>query len=203
MNRIALLFANFNTSLRMPTFTDLYYSGPTIIGNPDLKPELTAALEGGIKLNSPIARVNLVLYYRKGKDVIDWVKTNEQDKWQPGREPNISVARVEGLTPIDNELRRVIPVKDFDRSKKRRVLAKPYQLLAPPLINLDIIRIFPIKGERDRHTGLLPCDEILIGLRGLDWVDKSCFCFCLDRATVFSGDFFALNKHVQVLSDIN
>lgn len=83
LNRIARLFANFNTSLRMPTFTDLYYSGPTNIGNPDLKPELTAALEGGIKLNSPIARVNLVLYYRKGKDVIDWVKTNEQDKWQP------------------------------------------------------------------------------------------------------------------------
>lgn len=83
MNRIARLFANFNTSLRMPTFTDLYYSGPTNIGNPDLKPELTAALEGGIKFNSPIVRGNFVMYFRKGKDVIDWVKASEQDKWQP------------------------------------------------------------------------------------------------------------------------
>lgn len=82
-NRITRLFANFNTSLRMPTFTDLYYSGPTNIGNPDLKPELTAALEGGIKLNSPIVRGNFVMYYRKGKDVIDWVKTSVLDKWQP------------------------------------------------------------------------------------------------------------------------
>jgi len=67
----------------MPTFTDLYYSGPTNIGNPDLKPEKTASLEGGIKLNSGFVQGYLAGFYRKGTDIIDWVKLNEEVKWQP------------------------------------------------------------------------------------------------------------------------
>jgi vitamin B12 transporter len=33
------IFASAGKSLRLPTFTDLYYNGPTNIGNPELKPE--------------------------------------------------------------------------------------------------------------------------------------------------------------------
>ena len=77
------LFSSYNTSLRMPTFTDLYYSGPTNIGNPDLNPEKSASLEGGVKLNSEFLQGYLIGFYRKGKDVIDWVKLDEEDKWQP------------------------------------------------------------------------------------------------------------------------
>ena len=77
------ILTSFNTSLRMPTFTDLYYQGPTNIGNPDLKPEKTAALEGGFKLNSGIVHGYWIGFYRKGKDIIDWVKINNTDKWQP------------------------------------------------------------------------------------------------------------------------
>lgn len=77
------VFGNFNTSLRMPTFTDLYYSGPTNIGNPDLNPELTSAFETGLNYNSKIVTGRIVLYYRKGTDIIDWVKMEQTDKWQP------------------------------------------------------------------------------------------------------------------------
>ena len=48
------IFTSFNTSLRMPTFTDLYYKGPTNIGNPDLKPEKAATIEGGVKWSSSV-----------------------------------------------------------------------------------------------------------------------------------------------------
>ncbi|MBK6285261.1 MAG: TonB-dependent receptor [Draconibacterium sp.] len=74
---ISKYFSSFNTSLRMPTFTDLYYQGPTNIGNPDLKPEKTASIEGGFKLNSDLLKGYLIGFYRKGKDIIDWVKLNQ------------------------------------------------------------------------------------------------------------------------------
>ncbi len=78
------LYASYNTSLRMPTFTDLYYQGPTNIGNPDLKPEKSATVEGGIKISKKLLRGHLVVFYRRGKDIIDWTKVNETDEvWQP------------------------------------------------------------------------------------------------------------------------
>ncbi len=77
------IFTSFNSSLRMPTFTDLYYQGPTNIGNPDLKPEKTASIEGGFKLNSGFVQGYWIGFYRKGYDIIDWVKQNESEIWQP------------------------------------------------------------------------------------------------------------------------
>jgi len=76
-------FASFNTSLRMPTFTDLYYSGPTNVGNSALKPEKSATLESGFKWSSPFMQAHGVIFYQRGKDMIDWVKTHPDDLWQP------------------------------------------------------------------------------------------------------------------------
>lgn len=78
------IYSSYNTSLRMPTFTDLYYDGPSNIGNPDLKPEKSATLEGGLKLRSKLVRGHAVLFYRHGKDIIDWVKEDPTAEiWQP------------------------------------------------------------------------------------------------------------------------
>ncbi len=77
------LFTSYTTSLRMPTFTDLYYSGPTNIGNPDLVAERTVAFEAGVKLQSYFLQGHFVVFYRQGKEIIDWVKTKEDEKWQP------------------------------------------------------------------------------------------------------------------------
>ena len=77
------IFTSFNISLRMPTFTDLYYSGPTNIGNPDLKPEKSSTLEGGFKWNSKLVHGQLVVFFRNGDDIIDWVKLENDELWQP------------------------------------------------------------------------------------------------------------------------
>ncbi len=76
------IFSSFNTSMRMPTFTDLYYESTTNKGNPDLKPEKSATLEGGLKLNCNFIQGHAVVFYRKGEDIIDWVKSNSNDTWQ-------------------------------------------------------------------------------------------------------------------------
>ena len=76
------IYGSANSTLRMPTFTDLFYNGPTNIGNPDLKPEKSVTYEGGIKLNYIGFSGHVDVYHRKGKDLIDWVRENETDKWQ-------------------------------------------------------------------------------------------------------------------------
>ena len=77
------IFSSLNTSLRMPTFTDLYYSGPTNIGNPTLNPEKSITFEGGFKLNRNFIQGHAVVFYRQGKDIIDWVKMDGDEVWQP------------------------------------------------------------------------------------------------------------------------
>ena len=81
-NRATKAFVSYNTSLRMPTFTDLYYSGPTNIGNPYLKPERSATFEGGVKVNKKFVQAHFAIFYRKGVDVIDWVKMESDEVWQ-------------------------------------------------------------------------------------------------------------------------
>ena len=72
-----------NSTLRMPTFTDLFYSGPTNIGNPDLKPEKSVTYEGSIRINYTGFSGHAGMYHRRGKNLIDWVRENETEKWQP------------------------------------------------------------------------------------------------------------------------
>ncbi len=77
------LYSSINSTLRMPTFTDLFYNGPTNIGNPNLKPEKSKTYEGGIKVTYPGFSGHAGIFYRKGKDLIDWVRLNDSEKWQP------------------------------------------------------------------------------------------------------------------------
>jgi vitamin B12 transporter len=75
------LFLSYNQSLRMPSFTELYYAGPTNTGNPDLKPEIANNYEAGIKFSSKGITGHLQAFYREGKNIIDWVRIADSLKW--------------------------------------------------------------------------------------------------------------------------
>ena len=75
-------FASANQSVRLPTYTDLYYAGPTNVGNPDLKPETAVTFEGGTKIFYSGFSGQISIFERLGKNTIDWVKINQTDKWQ-------------------------------------------------------------------------------------------------------------------------
>ena len=77
------LFVNVGTGQRLPTYTDLYYKGPTNIGNDQLQPEKSRYAEGGIKYNSDHFVLNGSLFKRRVSNFIDWVKTTVNDPWQP------------------------------------------------------------------------------------------------------------------------
>lgn len=72
------LYANANRSLRMPTFTDLYYNAGNQLGNRNLKPEEAWLLSVGYKYSQDFGKAGKLSlaadwYYRWGKNIIDWV----------------------------------------------------------------------------------------------------------------------------------
>ena len=67
------LYASYNTSYRMPTFTELYYSVGGHLADPDLKAEKLHALEGGVKFLGRGVRAVATVYYNRGYDLIDWI----------------------------------------------------------------------------------------------------------------------------------
>jgi len=43
----------------------------------------TFEIEGGLKLNQDFVQGHFVVFYRQGKDIIDWVKMDSDEVWQP------------------------------------------------------------------------------------------------------------------------
>ena len=98
------IYGSASASLRMPTFTDLFYNGATNIGNPNLKPEKSTNYEGGIKLSSKGINGHAGVFYREGKDLIDWVRTTTTEKWQTQNLTGINTTGIEFSTNLFPEI---------------------------------------------------------------------------------------------------
>jgi outer membrane cobalamin receptor len=77
------LRASGGYGFRIPTYTDLYYSDPTTIGNPSLKPESAWTGDGGADW-APNTRITLAVtgFYTRQHNAIDYVRPNPSQKWQ-------------------------------------------------------------------------------------------------------------------------
>ena len=76
------IYGNVGYTYRIPTYTDLYYSDPTTLGNENLEPEEAIAEEIGIKYMSSKINVSVALFNRDANKLIDYVKENEDDLWE-------------------------------------------------------------------------------------------------------------------------
>ncbi len=67
---------------RIPTYTDLYYTDPTTIGNANLKPESAWSGEGGVDW-IPSGRLSLSAtgFYSRQHDTIDYVRNAPTAQW--------------------------------------------------------------------------------------------------------------------------
>lgn len=88
------IYGNAGQTYRVPTYTDLYYKGPTNIGNDQLKPEEAMTYEAGFKYLGIRWYLNAAYYLRDSRNLIDWVKEGEEDPWQPR---NFYHAQIQGL----------------------------------------------------------------------------------------------------------
>ncbi|TYB78876.1 TonB-dependent receptor plug domain-containing protein [Bizionia myxarmorum] len=88
------LYGNIGYTYRVPTYTDLYYTSPTELGNENLDPEEAISEELGLKFSRNGLRVSAAFFNRDSRKLIDYVKDVETDPWQA---TNISEMNTRGF----------------------------------------------------------------------------------------------------------
>lgn len=93
------LRASAGHGFRLPTYLDLYYSDPTTIGNPNLKPESSWSYEGGVDWTPANGRFTLTTtgFSLHQKDGIDYSKYLLSAPWQATNVGNFSYNGAETL----------------------------------------------------------------------------------------------------------
>lgn len=101
------IFANYSRGNRVPSWTEMYYSDPSNVGNPNLLPEYSHAAEMGWRLNpstdladlgfvpSFIVQAEANLFYRQHTNMIDWVRlpsviNPNPNPWMPVNIANVA-----------------------------------------------------------------------------------------------------------------
>ena len=98
LNNRFRLYSSANKTLRMPTFTDMFYKSPVQQGNPALKPEEAFAFEGGIRFNNSVLKGYVGGFHRRGINMIDWIKNSSADSvfWRSMNHSKINLTGIEG-----------------------------------------------------------------------------------------------------------
>ena len=99
------VFASWNKSLRLPTFTDYFYNTPTHKGDDRLRPEENSAFRLGVHYR-PVAgwTVDASGFYQHGTNMIDWVKeTATSAKYQAVNWLNLDNYGVSIGTTLDGQ----------------------------------------------------------------------------------------------------
>ncbi len=87
-------YVTANRTLRLPTFTDLFYSGPDNLGNPFLEPEEAISLETGVKGIARQFQFDAAVFRRWGVNMIDWIRRPQDDLW---RSENLTEVNITGF----------------------------------------------------------------------------------------------------------
>ena len=103
------VYGSIGKAFRIPTYTELYYSSPASIGNPNLKYEETLNYEIGINIFHPVLNANISLFRKEGTNLIDWVRENENQPWTA---ENIASLNTNGFE-IGFNFYPALVIKDF------------------------------------------------------------------------------------------
>ena len=121
------LYGNIGYTYRIPTYTDLFYSDPATLGNPDLEPEEAFAQELGLKYSKIGFDVNLAFFNRDADKIIDYVKDNEDDLFKA---TNIRDLNTKGF---ETSLSYNFKIKNFNQN-----IRTSYTFIEDEVKDLDI-----------------------------------------------------------------
>jgi iron complex outermembrane receptor protein len=82
LNDEAALNFGISRNIRIPSFTELYYSDPTTIGNDSLASEKAWNYQAGFEYKQEGLSNSLSFFLRRENDMIDWVSPDPTQKWQ-------------------------------------------------------------------------------------------------------------------------
>lgn len=90
------LYASYNTSLRMPSVTELYYSVGGHVADKHLKPEELSAFEAGVKYASRSTEASMSVYHNHCTNLIDWIRHTD-DPDSPWESVNFTKVNATGI----------------------------------------------------------------------------------------------------------
>lgn len=142
------VFSSYSQSSRLPTFTDLYYTTKTHIGNTDLKQEESESVELGSKYRNRYFLSYVSGFWLGGKNMIDWVKKNPEDKWESKNITKISKFGLEvGVKLFLNEI--------ISSLKYPTTLKIDYSRMHQEVIKNEYISNYALNYLRDKLTAQL------------------------------------------------
>ncbi len=74
--------AGVSRNYRLPTFTEMYYQGPTNTGNPLLQHEEAITIDMNARYRVGPLEGRATLFFRDNNNLIDWVKGPEETLWR-------------------------------------------------------------------------------------------------------------------------
>lgn len=110
-------YASFNMSLRMPSFTELYYSVDGHKADKHLKPEEMSSIEGGLKFAAYAFSGQVSVWHHHGTNMIDWIMDTSLGNdavWTSVNHTKINSIGVEASARLD--LLRLLSGQTFLRS---------------------------------------------------------------------------------------
>ena len=103
------LYGSVGEAFRIPTYTELYYVSPASVGNPNLQYEETVDYELGLNTLHPSYNARASIFYKQGKNLIDWVKASSTEPWTARNITKINTAGAE----IDFEVNPSAVINNF------------------------------------------------------------------------------------------
>ncbi len=95
------LHAAIGSAFRLPTFTDLYYSDPANLGNPNLLPERAWNYEAGLHVHLSRATADFIGFQRRDRNDIDYVRTETSDVWHAENIDRLNFTGFEAILRFD------------------------------------------------------------------------------------------------------
>lgn len=137
------VYGDFGYTYRVPTFTEMYYEGPTTIGNPNLEPESALSEEIGVKINATNFLIGVAFFNRDSDNLIDWTKDDIDDKWETR---NFSEVQTKGFEVDVNY--------NFNIRKYNQNLGVSYNFIDDTIVDNDVeFTQYSLNSIRNQFNG--------------------------------------------------
>ena len=111
------IFANYNTSLRMPSVTELYYSVGGHVADKNLKPEEISSVEAGVKYAVHGITTQASVYHNNWKNMIDWIRYTADGPDAPWQSVNFTEVKATGFqAQLTLNFRQIVPTQRILKS---------------------------------------------------------------------------------------
>ena len=186
------IFAGYNSSLRLPSFTEMYYKLQGYAADPHLKPEEMQAIEVGAQFYSPILQAKACVYHHHGTNMIDWIMDTSQGEeavWQSVNHTKINATGLEASMVLElSHLFSLNPIPEQSsptRSLSPFTLHLSYNYMKQDkVIEKNIVSQYALEYLRHKLVAKIQTNvwrNLNLGV-GLRWQDR------VGSYTTFSGE---------------